>query len=260
MRFPSYRRLSIALVLGALFAGAAVMPVAAQEATYPTRNGPKTEAVLHAELTLAGYLGPWDMASMLTAYDEAAPPPAPPAASTPKPQEPCLDFDQTLRAYQAQAPYRVGPRAAEVANQVAGGKPLSQVDLSDAAFYKSPDLTKMVQEGRFCPPSFPSSLPAPPVLVERQATSRAMTPLGTVVLKGRGCDYFVVEASNGDYAVLEWFGGHDPFQGDQLTGDWTHYGFTDVMDLNAGSSVHVYVDDYSLSRARALEVLSRHCH
>lgn len=40
-----YRRLSIALVLGALLGGAAVMPVSAQEATYPTRNCPRTEAM-----------------------------------------------------------------------------------------------------------------------------------------------------------------------------------------------------------------------
>jgi hypothetical protein len=44
---------------------------AADEPAYPTRNGPRTESALQAELTAAGYPGPWDLASVLNAYDSA---------------------------------------------------------------------------------------------------------------------------------------------------------------------------------------------
>ena len=49
------------------------------------------------------------------------------------------------QAYQAQAPYMVGPRAAEVANQVAKQGNLRGVDFSNAAFYKMPDIQGMQQ-------------------------------------------------------------------------------------------------------------------
>jgi hypothetical protein len=54
----------------------ALVPAAsalADDPTYPTRNGPKTESELQAELADAGYPGPWDLASELNAYDRAAP-------------------------------------------------------------------------------------------------------------------------------------------------------------------------------------------
>lgn len=41
------------------------------EATYQTRNGPRTSAELHSELEAAGYAGPWDAPSMVAAYDRA---------------------------------------------------------------------------------------------------------------------------------------------------------------------------------------------
>jgi hypothetical protein len=44
--------------------------------TYPTRNGPRTETELRTELTALRYSGPWDVASMLAAYERAAEPPA----------------------------------------------------------------------------------------------------------------------------------------------------------------------------------------
>jgi hypothetical protein len=46
--------------------------VLADDPTYPTRNGPKTESELQTELAAAGYTGPWDLASELNAYDRAA--------------------------------------------------------------------------------------------------------------------------------------------------------------------------------------------
>lgn len=42
--------------------------------TYMTRGGPKTEDQLRAELQAAGYPGPWDINSMLAAYERAGAP------------------------------------------------------------------------------------------------------------------------------------------------------------------------------------------
>jgi hypothetical protein len=43
-------------------------------ATFQTRNGPRTMEQLEHELAAAGYVGPWDSASMLAAYERAAAP------------------------------------------------------------------------------------------------------------------------------------------------------------------------------------------
>jgi hypothetical protein len=61
------------LFLGALLAGAALLPtaVSAQEVTYPTRNGPRTFSALSTELQQSGYAGPWDIPSMVAAYNGA---------------------------------------------------------------------------------------------------------------------------------------------------------------------------------------------
>jgi hypothetical protein len=77
MHFRSYRSLSRAFVLGVLLAGL-VLPTAtsAQDVPlYPTRDGNLSELVLHEKLAAAGYPGPWDIGSMLGAYERAAPPP-----------------------------------------------------------------------------------------------------------------------------------------------------------------------------------------
>jgi hypothetical protein len=51
------------------------------ESTYPTSNGPKTEAALRQELAAAGYSGPWDVPSLLAAYGRATALASTPAAS-----------------------------------------------------------------------------------------------------------------------------------------------------------------------------------
>jgi hypothetical protein len=71
MHLSHDRRLFLALVLGSVIACVAIDPAASQETAYPTLNGPKTEAILRSELTAAGYSGPWNLESMLAAYDRA---------------------------------------------------------------------------------------------------------------------------------------------------------------------------------------------
>ena len=40
---------------------------------------------------------------------------------------------------------------------------------------------------------------------------------GVVVYKKSCCDYYIVESDSG-YALLEWYGGNDPDEGDELAG------------------------------------------
>jgi hypothetical protein len=79
-----------------------------------------------------------------------------------------------------------------------------------------------------------------------------------VVLRARGCDYFIAEAPQG-YLLLEWYGGHDPDKGDGILGEIRGYGFKDVL-YAGGQEGRVYVDDYMLSKERALEKFSDKCN
>ena len=63
-----------------------------------------------------------------------------------------------------------------------------------------------------------------------------------MVHKVSGCDYFVADGPTG-YYVLEWYGGHDPDEGDQIAGTISGYGFKDVFYLNSNSKGRVWVED-----------------
>lgn len=79
----------------------------------------------------------------------------------------------------------------------------------------------------------------------------------TVVLRVRGCDYFLANGRQG-YYLLEWYGGHDPDQGDGILNELATYGFKDVL-YSSGQNGRVYVDDYWLSKDSALEKLRNKC-
>lgn len=81
---------------------------------------------------------------------------------------------------------------------------------------------------------------------------------GHVTKRISGCDYFIVDANQG-YAILEWYGGHDPDSGDLLIGAFETYGMHDIIDDTADENLTVWTEDYGLSRARALEVLIDKC-
>lgn len=99
--------------------------------------------------------------------------------------------------------------------------------------------------------------PAPKTGVDRPAP-RAAAPI-TVVLVKSGCDYFVADGPQG-YYFLEWFGGHSPSNGDAIAGDLSSFGFKDVFYANANSQGRVWVDDYLLSRSRAVEKFTSKCN
>ena len=79
----------------------------------------------------------------------------------------------------------------------------------------------------------------------------------TIVLRVRGCDYFIADGPSGHY-VLEWYGGYDPARGDGIFGELNVYGFKDVL-YTGGRDGRVYVDDYLLGKESALEKLREKC-
>lgn len=79
----------------------------------------------------------------------------------------------------------------------------------------------------------------------------------TVVLRVRGCDYFIADGPRGLY-LLQHYGGYDPERGDGIHGEIRSYGFTTVIYSN-GSDGRLYVDDYLLSRDSALEKIKDKC-
>jgi len=82
----------------------------------------------------------------------------------------------------------------------------------------------------------------------------------TVVFKRSGCrSYFLADGDAGGIYLLEWYGGYDPDEGDSISGDLRSYGFKDVFYLNRGRQGRVYVDDYMLSRERAIEKMREKC-
>ena len=79
-----------------------------------------------------------------------------------------------------------------------------------------------------------------------------------VVVSNRGCDYFIVETLMG-YALLEWYGGNDPAEGDVLIGDFESYGMKTIYNTTADSELNVWVEEYWLSKDSVIERYYEHC-
>ena len=75
---------------------------------------------------------------------------------------------------------------------------------------------------------------------------------GEVILKKGGCSYFIVETNMG-FAILESYGGNDPSEGDILVGDYESYGMKNIYNRTADAELKVWVDNYWLSKSRAIE-------
>ncbi|QIK80891.1 hypothetical protein G7069_04310 [Lysobacter sp. HDW10] len=84
------------------------------------------------------------------------------------------------------------------------------------------------------------------------APTLAFAAKGVVVYYESGCSYFIVETNLG-YALLEWYGGHDPSKGEIIAGDFESFGFKNVYNLTADRETKVWVDNFWLSKSRAIE-------
>lgn len=78
-----------------------------------------------------------------------------------------------------------------------------------------------------------------------------------VVYRLRGCKYFLADGPQGLY-LLEYWLGHDPVRGEGIHGLRSTYGFQDLIYAD-GSEGRVYVQDYMLTKQRALEKMADKC-
>lgn len=67
-------------------------------------------------------------------------------------------------------------------------------------------------------------------------------------------DYYVVDTGRG-CAVVEWYGGDIPSEGDELVGNLDSYGFKDVYNISSKRKTRVYVEDYLLGEDDAIEMI-----
>jgi hypothetical protein len=89
--------------------------------------------------------------------------------------------------------------------------------------------------------------------------SPAFAAKRVVVLYKSGCDYYIAE-TNKAYAILEWYGGNDPSEGNVLVGDFETYGMKDIYNLTADAETNVWVEDFWLSKSGAIEKYYEKCN
>ncbi len=80
----------------------------------------------------------------------------------------------------------------------------------------------------------------------------ALGAQGLVVQKKEGCNYFITRVDTA-YAVLEWNAGHEPKQGDRLTGRFAEGHMGHLEDVGTGNRMKVWFEDYPVSKQEALE-------
>lgn len=85
----------------------------------------------------------------------------------------------------------------------------------------------------------------------------AYAEIGVVAYYKSGCDYYIVSASQG-YALLEWYGGDDPMEGDKLAGTLS-YGMQTLVNLRTESDTQAWVEDFMLSEDDAINAYSEQC-
>lgn len=81
---------------------------------------------------------------------------------------------------------------------------------------------------------------------------------GVVAYVQSGCDWYIFSTQRG-YVLAEWYGGVEPDKGDLIAGEFESYGMHDVFNIAKDASVHVWIDDYLLSRDSVIEKYRDKC-
>ena len=81
------------------------------------------------------------------------------------------------------------------------------------------------------------------------SSAQASAKKGVVVYNKSGCKSRYVVETNMGYAILEWYGGNNPTEGDVIAGDIDSYGFKDLYNVTQDASMRVYVEDYMLGKS-----------
>ncbi len=81
---------------------------------------------------------------------------------------------------------------------------------------------------------------------------------GKVKYYKSGCDWIIVETELG-FALLEWYGGNIPNEGDILVGKFEEYGMKEIYNLTTDSELKVWVDEFWLEWEEVIEQYYDEC-
>jgi hypothetical protein len=81
---------------------------------------------------------------------------------------------------------------------------------------------------------------------------------GNVSHRVSGCAWFLVDLPSG-FVLMEWYGGNDPDKGDEVVGKMETYGMKTIFNTTVDEEFRVWIDDFMLSKNRALEKLYENC-
>lgn len=92
--------------------------------------------------------------------------------------------------------------------------------------------------------------------VSALAAALATPEQGTVIKEDVcGPGNIIIETTSGWYITAKWYGGYPLYEGYNVTGNLTSYGFKDVFS-SSGNETKLYIKDYGSSLENAIE---EHC-
>ena len=72
---------------------------------------------------------------------------------------------------------------------------------------------------------------------------------GVVVYNKPDCEHYIVQTNLG-FALLQWFGGNYPNEGNILVGDFESFGMKDIYNITADAETRVWVEEFGLPKNR----------
>lgn len=72
-----------------------------------------------------------------------------------------------------------------------------------------------------------------------------------VVLSKTACSHYLIEEKLG-FAIIEWFGGNEPKEGNILVGDFSSKGMRTLNNISANVETKAWIEDYNLKKDIAL--------
>ena len=82
---------------------------------------------------------------------------------------------------------------------------------------------------------------------------------GVVVYSDGYCPFYVVETYNG-FTIIRSTGGYMPYEGDEIYGDISRYGFRDIYNYTENSIIRGEIVEYWLSYGEAQYMIDELCY
>jgi len=89
-------------------------------------------------------------------------------------------------------------------------------------------------------------------------SSTVFAAKGTVKYTSGSCSWYLVGTPSG-FALLQWYGGNMPSRNDVIVGDYESFGMKKLYNLSKDSETSAWVDNFWLSRDRAIEKFYEKC-